>query len=788
MSKREKNLPTNKNMHLNYMYKLINSKKHILLPKTHTPMYLMHKYWARKPYNIISHYIKENTKPNDIVLDPFCGSGVTISESILLGRNAIGIDLNPFAIFLTESTILDADIPLLKICFEIICEKLQKFASMFYSIRCPLCGNESAIISHEIWKNQKLEEKNKKNELNETIIAMKSTNNKTIDSVKKDNYSFLQEYLLEIRINCNNCKISNYILKKDKFREIFEEEIKRVIWINQNFSKLLKEYNIHLPKISFIYKSGNKFRQLRHFLIRQPSYFELFTKRNLIILGFLKKIIDELDIKAITSIETLSSLKLNGNKEKDKLNKLKIKKRFATINKLLNVTFTASLGQSSKMVWVISKRNNQQIKKKEVGSWTHHFFWNPTEYFEINPLICFANRFKKTVRAKLDYKKRLKENTSKEPIVFKNADEFFRYNNFDNNGLNHLKVLLLNKSSEKLPLPEESVDFIFTDPPYGDSIQYFELSTIWNKWLEFKIDKYEEQEIVINKRQNKTEEKYYNALKRVFTECYRVLKKGRQMVITFHNSDIKIRNKLISSVLDSGFYLENLIFQIPARASLKSYLHYENSPVGDYYIWFKKPLINNFRNKDSTEIKKDIFKFNNSNNLNKLKSVNEKDPLFWTKLKEIIRQFFVFIIKERGEPVFGGLLFNFLEEYLAKLGLFPIKNTKKLNKIIQELKWDDCFIFCKESNKWFLAKCSYENAKINMENMKNTKTPLKLRIKEFLIETMKKEKLSILNYAELYNLICAEFKGILTPDRRDVSKLIYEISLQNKESKKTIAK
>ena len=48
-----------------------------LVAKTHTPMYLMHKYWARKPHNIVSEYIKRYSKEGDTVLDPFAGSGVT---------------------------------------------------------------------------------------------------------------------------------------------------------------------------------------------------------------------------------------------------------------------------------------------------------------------------------------------------------------------------------------------------------------------------------------------------------------------------------------------------------------------------------------------------------------------------------------------------------------------------------------------------------------------------------------------------------------------------------------
>ena len=60
---------------------------HALVPKTHPPMYLMHKYWARKPHNVVREYIEHYTKKGDIVLDPFCGSGVTVLEALKADRS-----------------------------------------------------------------------------------------------------------------------------------------------------------------------------------------------------------------------------------------------------------------------------------------------------------------------------------------------------------------------------------------------------------------------------------------------------------------------------------------------------------------------------------------------------------------------------------------------------------------------------------------------------------------------------------------------------------------------------
>lgn len=51
------------------------------------------------------HLIKSLSHAGDTVLDPFCGSGTTVLEALKLGRNAIGIDLNPIATFITSAKV-----------------------------------------------------------------------------------------------------------------------------------------------------------------------------------------------------------------------------------------------------------------------------------------------------------------------------------------------------------------------------------------------------------------------------------------------------------------------------------------------------------------------------------------------------------------------------------------------------------------------------------------------------------------------------------------------------------
>lgn len=62
----------------------------------------IHLYPARLHPEIPKRIIAKYAKRTDVVLDPFMGSGGVLLEAILHGNNAIGIDVNPFAILLSK--------------------------------------------------------------------------------------------------------------------------------------------------------------------------------------------------------------------------------------------------------------------------------------------------------------------------------------------------------------------------------------------------------------------------------------------------------------------------------------------------------------------------------------------------------------------------------------------------------------------------------------------------------------------------------------------------------------
>ncbi len=125
----------------------------------HSPMYVMHKFFGRKQGSVIREYIKNHTENQDeIVLDPFCGSGVMIGEALRLGRKAIGIDINPVSIFITKNTLSKIDSKEILNEFNIIQSEIKHEILSLYQSKCKICQSVVSVICFT-WKNSVLYDK-----------------------------------------------------------------------------------------------------------------------------------------------------------------------------------------------------------------------------------------------------------------------------------------------------------------------------------------------------------------------------------------------------------------------------------------------------------------------------------------------------------------------------------------------------------------------------------------------------------------------------------------------------
>ena len=111
--------------------------------RPHTAVYTMHKYFARRPWNVFSELISHYSSPHDIILDPFCGGGVTVIESLRLARRAVAIDINPLATYVTEMQTRPIDIDSFRRGVLEVSSGVKQEIRSLYSTRCPNCHAET---------------------------------------------------------------------------------------------------------------------------------------------------------------------------------------------------------------------------------------------------------------------------------------------------------------------------------------------------------------------------------------------------------------------------------------------------------------------------------------------------------------------------------------------------------------------------------------------------------------------------------------------------------------------
>lgn len=100
---------------------------------------------------------------------------------------------------------------------------------------------------------------------------------------------------------------------------------------------------------------------------------------------------------------------------------------------------------------------------------------------------------------------------------------------------------------------DNSIDYIFVDPPFGDNLMYSELSFIWEAWL--KVLTNNKTEAIINKMQNKSVLEYQELFKQCFTEYYRCLKPNRWITVEFHNSKNSVWMAINEAIQSAGFVI-----------------------------------------------------------------------------------------------------------------------------------------------------------------------------------------------------------------------------------------
>ena len=640
--------------------------KPILSPinaRAHDAMHLQHKYWSRKPINVVRKHIEAATRPGELVLDPFCGSGTSVSQALITGRKAVGIDLNPMAIFIARNTITRADLGKIQAIFDTIKKNVKDEIEKLYQTRCTRC--------------------------------LKTETTRTICLHWKVHHP------IKLIYTCENCsKRTRGRLKKLSKRPDSED-----LTLLDNIAKM--KVPCWYPKREI--PTGVVFDQAK----RSAKYFhELFTKRNLIALSIV--------------FDQIKQLPETTEEERE-------------LKSLFKFSFTSMVHLCSKMAPVRPSRPYSSF-------WATNSYWIPRKFMESNVWLKFESAIEGPqglIASRRDANKKLGNDVK---IV----------DSLDQIGQIPGKVAYL-KNGDAIEMlkkmPENSVDFIFTDPPYADSIPYLELSTLWATWLGMDNNMEFDKEIVVDSSREKNLSIYLEMLSRLFAPAFKALKPGRFLSFTYHNLDFEVRKGMILAALDAGFIMETVFYQPPPRTSPAHTLRPFNSAVGDYIVTFKKPTVEAQEQETSNrDTKSEITD-----------EIAEKEVL--DCLTEILI--------ERGEPTTYTQLINSIDSMLARKPAL-LRMDLKPRDVLKKFQ-DSHFIKVEvtigsnKGAKWWLSR-EYLKDAMQSRGIEQL-VPLTDRIKDFL--SRNQEAFENLSKEEVIQETYDEFSGKVLPDAKVLKDIIY---------------
>lgn len=442
------------------------------------PIYNLHSYHTKVPYKAIMNYINHYTNNNDIVLDAFCGTGMTGVASSQLNRYCVLSDLSPVASFISYNYNHPYDAYLfLKETNKILSDVLEEYGWMFETLHND--NYTKGRIDSVVWSDVLISPYS-----NSEFVFFDTAFNVKTGKVDAEFTCPFSGAKLTKRI-CKNATINKYdsILKKE-------------ITVNKQVPVLIN-YTINKKKFH-----------------KKPDSFDFETLAK----------IEALDIPYWFPIDKIFS----GDKTKEFFNK--------------NIFYAYQL-YTKRILAVLSA-----IKSKCIEP-IHHI-WFSTHLVNLSIL----NRY----RPEVSFPYNPFSGTYYIASMSVEANVFTAYSNkikIFTKALGLIKsgTIVSINSATNLQVPDNSIDYIFTDPPFGHNLMYSELNFIWESWL--KIYTNNNTEAIINVNQNKKLPEYFELMLSSFKEYYRVLKPKRWMTVEFHNSKSSIWNAIREGISKAGFII-----------------------------------------------------------------------------------------------------------------------------------------------------------------------------------------------------------------------------------------
>ena len=437
-----------------------------------SPAYRAHMYHTKVPPEAIEPYIEHYTEAGDVVMDPFCGSGMTGVAAARLGRRALLSDLSPFATFLAYNNCAGVDTLELRSALRGMLDSVRAKLEPMYRSECPKCGSDAAIryviwsdalrcpecrAEYVLWDVAVDEERRVLSE-----YACPSCGRK----IAKKLADRAGSRPVAARLDCpNGCDVAEAPLDGRPVRRVRSNGLWRPT----------DEIPAGLDEISRVRRSG------------VTTVADLFTERNL---------------EAVALLWDAAG-----------------KVRPARLRARAFFAVTAIMVRASRLIKYIPSR--RLAPGPILGT-----MYLPSFSAEVNVLKMFERRINALCRA-ADY-------------IGDRGDAGLCISTQSAAGLS--------------AVPDASLDYVFTDPPFGHNIMYSELNFLWESWLGWRTETRDE--AVVSKSQGKGVGEYGELMAASFAEIHRALRPGRWMTLVFHNTRADVWAAIQAGVGAAGFHVE----------------------------------------------------------------------------------------------------------------------------------------------------------------------------------------------------------------------------------------
>tara|TARA_B100000579_G_scaffold142073_1_gene115365 strand:+ start:462 stop:1991 length:1530 start_codon:yes stop_codon:yes gene_type:complete len=193
-----------------------------------------------------------------------------------------------------------------------------------------------------------------------------------------------------------------------------------------------------------------------------------------------------------------------------------------------------------------------------------------------------------------------------------NSTEIKKVNSFKDLQKNSPACLLFNKPIQKInthDIPDNSIDFILTDPPYFDQVAYSEYLKIWEHFL--KYTSYFKDEIIVSQRIKNTKNinNYLSLMTKAFGIIFKKLKPNSNMIIYFKDSRLDKMAAFLKVLKSVGFTFNSQEYLSSNKYTYKQNTSKKSTLYGDSVFHFSKKDINKLKTKKPKVVNNIIKEF-----------------------------------------------------------------------------------------------------------------------------------------------------------------------------------